>query len=172
MNPAEFADVVVIPTVREHLAARGDRRLAYLACIATYSLVEYVTRAEAGAGASEAALNKARCNVGKAIRAVCAPAYEVVQGICNGTKHAGSDRGQFPFTPGSERHIPKAVWGKTFWGHARWGVPGLSVEHEGRRMFIDRCVQALLHTFVMCYPQHFDAVDLSFQDEQFRPAAS
>lgn len=176
MTPATFADVVVVPTVREYLVARGDRRLAYLACIATYSLVEYVTRAEAGGGASKASLDKAKDDVGKAIRAICAPAYEVVQGICNGTKHAGSDRGQFPFTPGDEVVVDL---------HATYTFPvfplgteivaaqiapdhrPMVVDHAGKLWSIDHCVQSVLHACVMTYPRHLGMVDFSCLDAQF-----
>ena len=177
MTPAKFTDVIVLPTVREHLAARGDRRLAYLACIATYSLVEYVARVEAGDGASKTAIKKAREDVGKAVRAVCAPAYEVVQGICNGTKHAGSDHGQFPFTPGDEMIVDlhqtytfpifplgtKIVAAQIVPDHKP-----MVVDHAGKLWGIDHCVQEVLHAFVTTYPLHLGAVDLSFLNRQFR----
>ena len=177
MRPAEFAEVVVLPTVKEHLAARDNRRLAYLACIATYSLVEYLARAEAGTDMSKAALDRARDEIGKRIRAVCTPAYEVVQGICNGTKHAGSDRRPFPFTPGDEflvdlqrtYSVPPFALG-TVLVTAQSGADHrpMVVAHAGKLWGIDHCVQALVAAFVASYPRHLGVVGLSCLDVQFR----
>ena len=92
MTPHEYATAIVVPTVREFLMERGDLRRAFLACVATYHLVDYLAHAHAASNsskaASEKAKNEAAHEIRSAVRAVCALSFDVVQGICNGTKHA------------------------------------------------------------------------------------
>jgi hypothetical protein len=90
-----FASEIVVPTVKEALADRGNRRRVYIASIVTYSLIDYI--------AAEIKVEKG--NVCDNVRNACAPAFEVVQGVCNGTKHAGNACG-FPFKPGTDRDVP------------------------------------------------------------------
>ena len=132
--------------------------------------MEYVARAEGGGpDASQA--------VGNTIRAICAPAYEVVQGICNGMKHAGSDRGRFGFTPGHEMIVdlhrtytaPAFPLGTVLVAaNIASGHMPMVVDHAGKLWGIDHCVQAVLSAFVKLYPQHLGTVDLSCLDVQFR----
>ena len=138
MLPSEYMSEIVLPTVDEHLKAMGDRRLAYLACIATYHVRDYLSRA--GAGDTGAIVAQ--------MRGVCANSFDVVEGICNGSKHCGNSRDDFLFAPGAEQVIPVFAFGVpgSGWGVSRWDVPGLLVEHKGHRMFVDHCVCAVLST--------------------------
>jgi hypothetical protein len=56
----------------------GDRRRAYLACIATYHVRDYLARAEDVKTKAIDAL----------MRGVCANSFDIVEGICNGSKHS------------------------------------------------------------------------------------
>jgi hypothetical protein len=73
MTPAQYAVEIVMPTVRDFMKARGDRRPAYLACITTYHLVDYLARAEA----------VERATVTATMGAACPNEFDVVEGICN-----------------------------------------------------------------------------------------
>jgi hypothetical protein len=137
------------------LAATGDRRLAYLACIATYHVRDYLARAEA------VSLGE----IGRNIRGVCANSFEVVEGICNGSKHCGNRRDDFLFAPGAEQATPVFAWGApgSGWDDSRWDGPGLLVEHNGHRMFVDYSVCAALSAYGQIFPQHFASIDFDFR---------
>jgi hypothetical protein len=69
MQPVDsytFASEIVIPTVKEALSDRGNRRRMYVASIVTYSLVDYIA-AEVGIEKSDV------CN---SLRKVCKPAFD------------------------------------------------------------------------------------------------
>lgn len=155
MNSNTFASEIVIPTVKEALADRGNRRRLYVAGIVTYSLVDYI--------ASEVGITKP--DVCDTLRGVCEAAFDVVQGICHGTKHAGNVRG-FRFVPGQDRDVPPFAFGVpgAGWGQGRWGVPGLSVKRNGASLFLDTCIQVVLLTFCTLYPSQLGNLDLSFLD--------
>ena len=108
MNSQTFASEIVIPTVKEALADRGNRRRLYVAGIVTYSLVDYL--------ASEIGITKT--DVCDTLRMVCAPDFDVVQGVCHGTKHAGNKQG-FLFKPGNDGDVPVSAFDVpgVGWGH-------------------------------------------------------
>jgi hypothetical protein len=155
VNCYTFASEIVLPTVKEALADRGNRRRVYVAAIVTYSLVDYIAR-EVGTE---------KVDVCNALRGVCEPAFDVVQGICHGTKHAGSTRG-FRFVPGQDRYVPVFAFGVpgAGWGQGRWGVPGLSAERKGAELFLDSCIQVVLLNFCKLYQSQLGTLDLSFLD--------
>ncbi|MBO0734410.1 MAG: hypothetical protein J2P49_08880 [Methylocapsa sp.] len=156
MNSYTFASEIVIPTVKEALADRANRRRIYIAGIVTYHLVDYIA-AEAGLDKSEICEN---------VRKVCKPAFDVVQGACHGTKHAGNATRGYRFKPGEERNVPAFAFDSpgVGWGHGRWDVPGLSVENGGAELFLDTCLQIVLFTCCKTYENQLGILDLSFLD--------
>jgi hypothetical protein len=152
MTPSEYASIVVVPTVREYLSAMGDQRRAYLACIATYHLTDYLAKA----------INTNPNVVIENMRGVCANSFNVVQGICHGSKHCGRTGGIYKFQPGAEEVIAPAGYGSGGYGHFRYGgAPGLVVEHNNQRMLVDFCLRAVLDSFGRLYPGHLAAEDLT-----------
>jgi hypothetical protein len=151
MLPSEYVSEIVLPTVDEYLAATGDLRRAILACIVTHHVRDYL--AEAGISKSE---------VDRRIRALCAFSYDVVDGVCNGSKHVrNTGRGDFKYTPGDERSLPIFALGMAGAGlEGRLDIPGLAVEHQGQRGFIDLCLCAVLGTVGLVFPAEFSGVDL------------
>jgi hypothetical protein len=142
--------------VKEALTDRGTRRRLYVAAIVTYSLVDYIAR--------DVGINNS--DVCKALRGVCEPAFDVVQGVCNGTKHAGNEKG-FQFVPGQDRDVP--IFGGydvpgSGYDQGRWDVPGLSVERNGAELFLDTCIQVVLLNFFQLYQSQLGNLDLSFLD--------
>jgi hypothetical protein len=121
VNSYTFASEIVIPTVKEALADRRNRRRVYIASIVTYCLVEYL--------AAEIGLHNT--DVCKSIRTVCKPAFDIVQGVCNGTKHAGNDRGEFRFMPGNDQNVPVFAF-DTPGGTADWRYPALTSSTAGQ----------------------------------------
>jgi hypothetical protein len=156
MNSHAFATEIVVPTVKEALADRANKRRAYVASIITYSLVDYIA-AETGSN------NSAVCNK---LRKVCKPAFEVVQGVCNGTKHKVST-GSYRFSPGDEQSVPIFAFSTpgVGFGHGRLSVSGLSVEYGEAELFLDTCVQIVLRAFCDLYPKELGKLDLSFLDK-------
>jgi hypothetical protein len=159
MQPVDsytFASEIVIPTVKEALSDRGNRRRMYVASTVTYSLVDYIA-AEVGIEKSDV------CN---SLRKVCKPAFDVVQGVCHGTKHAGNKQG-FLFKPGNDRDVPVFAFDVpgVGWGHGRLDVPGLSVQKDGAELFLDTSLQVVLLTLCDIYKTQLGNIDLLFLDK-------
>jgi hypothetical protein len=152
----DFASEIVIPTIKEALADRGNRRRVYIATIVTYSLIDYIA-VEIGTEKSAVYEN---------LRKICRPAFEVVQGVCNGAKHAGNTRG-FLFKPGDDWDVPVFAFDVpgAGWGQGRWDVPGLSVMRDGAELFLDTCLQIVLLTLCNLYKTQLGTIDLSFLDK-------
>ena len=152
MVPSQYVSEIVIPTVDEYLAATGDLRRAILACVVTYHVRDYLA----------AAIGCETWEVDRRIRALTAFSFDVVQGVCNGSKHVRNRQGDFKFTPGDEKPIPVAAWDVpgSGWDMARLEIPGLEVEHQGRRAFIDFCLCAVLGALGRAFPAEFSGVDL------------
>ena len=165
VTPAEFMDEVALPTAREFMAERGDRRRAYLACIAAFHLCDYVSRADG------VKLDVVR----PTIRSLCQPSFDVVEGVCNGSKHCGRTRGTFRHEPGGERDVPAFAFDTpgAGWGEGRWKEPGLMVQLDGQGLFVDACLQAFLVSAAKAYPAHFGSCDPTSIDATLRwvPAA-
>lgn len=155
MNSFTFATEIVIPAVKEALADHASRRRVYIASMVTYHLVDYIA-VEIGSNRSE---------ICKSLRSICEPAFDVVQGVCHGTKHAGNKRG-YRFMPGEERNVPVFALNTpgVGLGQGRLEVPGLSVGYGGAELFLDTCLQIVLLTICSVYKNQLGNVDLSFLD--------
>jgi hypothetical protein len=158
MLPAEYMSQIVLPTVDEYLAATGDRRRAYLACIATYHVRDYLTRAEGAVSKHE--IERSNREIERKMRGACAHSFDVVEGICNGSKHCGNSRDDFLFAPGAEEAVPVFAFDVpgSGWGVSRWDMPGLLVEHNGHRVFVDYSVCAALSAYGQIFPQRFASI--------------
>jgi len=154
MSPSVYLNQIVLSTVDEYPAATGDLRRAILACGVTYHVRDYLA----------AVSSCARGEFDRRIRAQCASSFDVVDGVCNGSKHVrNTDRGDFKFTPGDEKSIPVFAFDVpgSGWNDARWDIPGLEVEHQGQRLFIDFCLCAVLGAVGRAFPAEFSGVDLA-----------
>ena len=156
MDVFSFATEVVVPTVKEALADRSNRRRVYIASIVTYSLIDHIA----------AAIRVEKGKVCDSLRNICIPAFEVVQGVCNGTKHAGETRG-FPFKPGADRNVPVFAFDVPGAGldQGRLDVPGLSVQRDGAELLLDTCLQIVLLNLCTIYKAQLGNIDLSFLDK-------
>jgi hypothetical protein len=152
MLASEYVSEIVIPTVDEYLAATGDLRRAILACVVTYHVRDYL------AAASGCSMGE----VDRRIRALSAFSFDVVEGVCNGSKHVRNRQGDFKFTPGDEKSIPVFSLDVAGSGldEGRWDIPGLEVEHQGYRICIDVCLCAVLGTVGLVFPAEFPGADL------------
>ena len=168
MTPADYLRFVVLPTFAEFMAEPDDQRRAYLACITTAHLVDYV---DVALGSPEGGKHKVR----QAVRATdpySAACLEIVEGVSNGTKHARKDpkvSQRFKFVPGYERRVPAFALDTPRAGldEGRWDNPGLVVAHriangaEGLgSYFIDDCVCVVIRACATAFPGLLGSVDL------------
>jgi hypothetical protein len=142
MTPHQFAFEIVFPTVRSFLAARHDRRLAYLSCIATFHLVDHIAQADA--------IEKWR--VCDAMRLACSSDFEVIQGICEGRLQSGNRDAEPQQVHGSVGRIPSGGFGM-----GRFAVePRCPGGPEAEQHAVHACVVAVLKHFAQLYPHHFN----------------
>jgi hypothetical protein len=145
---------IVIPTVREFREEPRCRRRAYLACIVTYHLRDYLEKAgEPNVGATMHLLGRNT-------------PFDVVHSICISAKHSGHDperRHKIPFSPGQDYDRPPAKWGEAKWGLSRWGDPvgGREIPIKGDGLDIYECVRTVLGTYTFHFSHHLGPIDLS-----------
>ena len=164
MTPADYLRGVVLPTLMEMLAEPVDQRRAYLACITAAHLVDHVARA----GRLKPKEVREAVVAGSAYVACC---LEIVEGIGNGTKHAGPSReAAFPFVPGYERHVPAFAFDMPGAGfdEGRWDRPGLAVAHRiadgspGLGSYcIDDCACVVVRSYAEAFPTLLGGIDLA-----------
>ena len=152
MTPAEYITEVVLPTVDEYLAARGDVRRAVLACIVSWHTRDYLKQA----------LRLGLADVDEKMDGLCKFSYDVVEGIANGSKHFRNTKGDFHYTPGDEKHVPAFAFDVpgAGWNQGRWEVPGLEVEHQRQRVFVDFCLCAVIGSLGRAFPTEFWGLNL------------
>ena len=151
MTPADFMNEIVVPTLREFRDERRSRRHAYLACIAVFHLKAHLKKA-----------GETRIEV--AIRASCGVAFDVVRGVCNGTKHVETDGTHVvAFSAGDDTDRPPAVWGKAVWDVSRWddAKGGRDVARGEDRHDAYECAKAVVLSYQKVYPKHFAGCDLA-----------
>ena len=144
-------DEIVIPTILEAKAEPRSRRRAYLACIVTFHLNDYLK--SVGHKKTE---DKMRVATGDA--------FDVVRGVCNGTKHVQTnDKHPIPFTSGKDWYRPPAIAGLLVLGLSRLGDSkgGREIGSGADRKDIYGAVKSLVTAFVASYPSELGASDLS-----------
>lgn len=164
MTPGEYIEVVVVPTIRDLLQKPDDRRLAYLAAIATQHVVDYVMRANIPGKTPPKVRDAELKRIKAAVEADVPDFFAVVEGMCHGSKHCGRDGKGHQFTPGDEQYVPPFGFGEGFGGlgQGRWNGPGLVVILEnGERVFVDTAVVGFLLACQRLFGQHISGIDSS-----------
>lgn len=167
ITPADYLDLIVLPTLAELLAEPVDQRRAYLACIAAAHLVDHIAVRLPPRPDGRPDLRAVRSAIGRAgphgrYSAAC---LAIVEAVSNGTKHALPDPKQnrpIKFMPGYERLVPAFAIGvpEAGIGQGRIGAPGLVVDHDGQHWFLDDCIRAMVRGCVAAFPDLFAGVDL------------
>src|SRR5262245_48634145 len=149
MTPAEYATTIVIPTISEFQANRRDPRCAYLACMATYHLYDHLKAA--GHRDAWAKMRTARPTE-----------FEVLQAVCNGTKHSRDTKTSIGFAPGDERDRRPAIWGEAIWDVSRFDdeIGGLEIQHNGKYLDLFDCVMAVVAAYKQEFPDDLGGVDV------------
>lgn len=171
MTPEEYVEAMVLPTLHEALAARDDRRRAYLACLVVCHGADSLGLAPAARDPGFAALegrprnhaaNAATEKVQAEARRSCDEIWTVVHGLANGLKHPS----RLVHVPGSEESMPAFAFDTpgAGWDEGRWDVPDLKVrgdDADTEVLFPDACAQQVLAAFVCAYPRHLGGIALS-----------
>jgi hypothetical protein len=142
---------LVLPTVEESKAERLSRRRAYLACIVTFHLKDHLAKV-------------GETGIENAMRADSQDNFDVVRGICNGTKHVRTDGSHpIPFAAGDDWERPPAVAGRLMAGVSVLGdaVGGREITDGSERIDIYSAVKAVLQSYCKLYPRHLGASDLT-----------
>jgi hypothetical protein len=155
LTPSEFATEIVVPTVREFRDDRRSRRRAYLACMVTYHLKDYLQKSDVDVEAAMKTFGGSR-------------AFEVVRAVCTAAKHkvfAGDKHpDNIPFSAGDDYDRPPATWDEAVWDLSRWGdaVGGREIAQNLGGLDLYECVKTVLKT----YEFHFDFLlhDVDFHD--------
>jgi hypothetical protein len=150
MTPADFMNEIVVPTLSELRDERRSRRRAYLACIAVFHLKDHLK-------------NASESGVEKAMRVVCGVAFDVVRGVCNGTKHVETDGSHVvAFRAGDDTDRPPARLGELVLDVSYFDdtVGGRDVRHGTERLDVYDCAKAVAVAYQILYPAHLGACDL------------
>ena len=151
MTPAEYVNEIVVPTVLELRDDTRSRRRAYLACIAVFHVKDHLSKA-------------GETGIESAMRAATGEAFDVVRGVCNGTKHVRTDRGHvIAFTSGDDYDVPPAFADMMIVdvSYLDDTVGGREIETPSGVFDLYAVASTTLKTFVQCYPMHLGACDLS-----------
>lgn len=144
MTPQQYMAEIVLPTVEDYVADTSSRRRAYLACIVTYHMEDYLKAA--GVIDPHAAM-MARCD----------GAWMVVKGVANGSKHRHGTKGkdQVVFLAGSDQYRPPAVAGELECGFSIIGDYEGSIvvptDDEGLWADVLPCLRTIIRQFRLLY---------------------
>ena len=150
MSPEEFAREIVIPTIREFRDDRHSNRRAYLVCIATYHLSDYLKREGIDV---EEALKTFRCT-----------SFEVVRAVCHGTKHKGWTPNRpehIQFVPGQEYHRPPCVAGLAVADLSTVGdgIGGFEIEFDRGGFDLYSSIKIVLEQYLFYFSEFLHGVD-------------
>lgn len=156
MSPLEYLEEIVLPTIDEFQADGSSRRKAYLACIVTFHLKDYLMKDNSS-------------GVEKAITGRAQAAFEVVSAVANGAKHSVSGRqGQLKFVAGTDfywypHRIETLPSGISVLGDIEGGIMIAADEHFSASVM--DAVRTLVRTVVLGFQSsHFAGFDLSRLD--------
>lgn len=97
------------------------------------------------------------------MRTASGDAFDIVRGVCNGTKHVQTDQSHpISFVVGTDWDRPPAILGEMIIGVSRLGDPhgGREIGSGPQRRDIYSAVKAVLNAFCSSYPAHLGATDL------------
>lgn len=152
MTPNAFATEIVVPTVRDFRDNRRSRRHAYLACIVTYQLKDFLEKE--GVDVEGAMKTFGRSNSFEAVRAVCTAAKH---------KEFAGDRypDNIPFIAGEDYDRPPAYYGEAVFGLSRYGDAhgGREIARNLGGLDLYQCVKTVLSTYKLHFEYLLDDVD-------------
>jgi hypothetical protein len=150
MTPQNYMDEIVLPTVAEFKNEPRSRRRAYLACVVTFHLKDHLK------AAGEKGIEQTMRAAGHA--------FDVVRGVCNGTKHFQTDQTHLiQFAAGNDWDRPPAAIGQLAIGVSRIGDAhgGREIGTGPQRCDIYSAVKDTLAAFCSSYASHLGTTDLT-----------
>lgn len=125
MDATQYADEIVDPTIADFEREPRSKRLAFLACVATFHMIDYIQ-------------NPAKPNARRKEYRRESSAFATVDRVAHAFKHVATGD---PRSPTSEPLAidqvidrPPAIWGEMVWDLSRWddeaGGVTIAGEHE------------------------------------------
>ena len=151
MTPADFLNEIALPAALDFKSDPRSRRFAYQACINTFHIKDH--RKQSGATSIETLM-----------RAKTGYMFDVVRGICNGTKHVQTDGSHIvAFKAGDDTDRSPGILGEMILDESilEDTVGGRNILTPGGPVDVYEAVAAVLHAYVDAFPQHFSSCDLS-----------
>ena len=151
MTPQIYMNEIVLPTVVEFKREPRSRRRAYLSCVVTFHLKDHLKAA-------------GETGIEQTMRTAAGDAFDVVRGLCNGTKHVQTDQTHLiPFAAGKDWDRPPAALGQMVLGVSRLGDPygGREIGAGTQRRDIYSAVKDTLTAFCSSYGTHLGSTDLT-----------
>lgn len=105
MDAQRYLDDIVVPTITEYAADLTSVRRGFLACVATFHIVDRL------------ATGKAKDALRKRFQKEC-PAFRQVDRLAHAFKHTSAAGN---LKTGDVVKRPPAAWGVAVWGRSRWG---------------------------------------------------
>jgi hypothetical protein len=130
MDANRFITEIVEPTISDFEANPASVRHAFLACVATFHSIDYLTHPKKPAGRRKLFQEKS-------------PEFAMVDRIANAFKHvqSGHDKSAHlqPLKAGDVIERPPAKWGKAVWDLSRWddAIGGVTIKNEHGRDLLE-----------------------------------
>src|ERR1700722_3521691 len=110
MDARKYADEIMDPTIAEFESDPRSRRRAFLACAATFHLIDYIAHPASPVQRRQAFRSES-------------PPFAVVERVAHAFKHVTTGHPQSPTQPlaaGQVIERPPAIWGQMVWDLSRW----------------------------------------------------
>ena len=126
MDAKQYADMIVDPTIAEFESDPRAVRRAYLACVVTFHMIDYITRPKEPSARREEFRR-------------ASPAFATIDRVAHALKHVstGDPRSptQKPLAAGQVIERPPAAWDSGAWDLSRWddGIGGVTIAGEHHR---------------------------------------
>lgn len=151
MTPADYLNEIALPAAVDFKGSPRSRRLAYQACINAFHVKDHLKRA----GAS---------NIEPTMRAATGYMFDVVRGVCNGTKHVQTDGSHIvAFSAGQDTDRSPGILGEMILDESilEDTIGGRDVLTPGGPVDVYDAVSTVLRAYVAAFPQNFTGCDIS-----------
>jgi hypothetical protein len=126
MDARQYADMIVDPTIAEFESNPRAVRRAFLACVVTFHMIDYITHPK-GSSARRDEFRKA------------SPAFATIDRVAHALKHVTTGTPSSPtlkpLAAGQVIERPPAAWDSGVWGLSQWGdeIGGVTITGEHDR---------------------------------------
>jgi hypothetical protein len=135
MDVGQYADMIVDPTIAEFESDPRAVRRAFLACVVTFHMIDYITHPKKSSARREEFRR-------------ASPAFATIDRVAHALKHvtAGETHSptQKPLAAGQVIERPPAIWNSGPWDLSRWndGIGGVTIAGEHHRDLLEDVKEA------------------------------